>query len=166
MDMRVYLVNAVKYNEGETIGAWFAPPIDIEELKERLLLDNENTDYVIHDYDLPFCIDEHIKIEELNRLCALAEKLEGKPVEHEIKAVQDYFFSSFEDLVEHVDDIKYYPYDNMTEVARYLILEKGELGEIPIFLRDYINYEEYGHDLELCSSDFLVTSYGVFEYSN
>lgn len=165
MDMRVYIVNAVRYNAGETIGAWFAPPIDIEELKERLFLVNEN-DYVIHHYDLPFCIDEHIEIEELNRLCTLAKKLEGTPVEHEINVVQQAFFSSFEEMVENINDIKCYPNcENMTDVARYLIRETRSLGEVPFELFEYINYEAYGRDLEAGNGDFLVTSHGVFEYT-
>lgn len=165
MDMQVYIVNTVKYNEGETVGVWLKPPIDIEVLKERLFLDNENSDYLILNYDLPFCVDEHVEIEELNRLCVLAEKLEGTPVEYEIAAIEQYFFSGFEDLVDHVGDIKHYPCDNMEEVARYLILETNECGEIPIALRDYIDYKKYGRDLELNSSNFLVTSHGVFEYT-
>lgn len=36
MDMQVYIANLGKYNEGELVGAWFPPPIDIEDVKERI----------------------------------------------------------------------------------------------------------------------------------
>ena len=28
-EMRVYIANLGKYNEGELVGAWFEPPIDL-----------------------------------------------------------------------------------------------------------------------------------------
>ena len=33
MDMQVYIANLGKYNEGELVGDWFTPPIDMEEMK-------------------------------------------------------------------------------------------------------------------------------------
>ena len=38
-EMRVYIANLGKYNEGELVGAWFEPPIDFDEVKERIGLD-------------------------------------------------------------------------------------------------------------------------------
>ena len=34
-EMRIYIANLGKYNEGELVGAWFTPPVDFEEVKER-----------------------------------------------------------------------------------------------------------------------------------
>lgn len=31
MEMKVYIENIGKYAEGEQVGAWFTPPIDMEE---------------------------------------------------------------------------------------------------------------------------------------
>ena len=36
-EMRVYIANLGKYNEGELVGAWFEPPIDFDEVKEIYL---------------------------------------------------------------------------------------------------------------------------------
>ena len=68
-EMRIYIANLGKYNEGELVGAWFAPPVDFEEVKERIGLNDEYEEYAIHDYELPFEIDEYTPIEEVNRLC-------------------------------------------------------------------------------------------------
>lgn len=35
-EMRVYVANLGKYNEGELVGAWFEPPIDYDEMAERI----------------------------------------------------------------------------------------------------------------------------------
>lgn len=43
--MQVYIANLGKYNEGELVGAWFKPPIDIENVKEQIGLNGEYDDY-------------------------------------------------------------------------------------------------------------------------
>ena len=48
--MQVYIANLGKYNEGELVGAWFTPPVDYDEMAERIGLNDE---YAIHDYELP-----------------------------------------------------------------------------------------------------------------
>ena len=164
-EMRVYIANLGKYNEGELVGAWFTPPVDWDEVKERIGLNDEYEEYAIHDYELPFEIEEYTPIEEINRLCALAEELEGTPIETEMREIQRAFFSSFEEMAEHADDIICYSdCDDMADVARYFIEETGVLGEVPASLQNYIDYEAYGRDLEL-EGNFLVTSHGVFEYA-
>jgi hypothetical protein len=39
-DMRVYIANLGKYNEGELVGAWFSFPIDEEDVAERIGLNS------------------------------------------------------------------------------------------------------------------------------
>ena len=67
--MRIYIANLGKYNEGELVGAWFTPPVDYDEMAERIGLNDRYEEYAIHDYELPFEIDEYTSIEEVNRLC-------------------------------------------------------------------------------------------------
>lgn len=45
-EMRIYIANLGKYNEGELVGAWFTPPVDFEEVKERIGLNDEYAPYV------------------------------------------------------------------------------------------------------------------------
>ncbi len=80
MDMQVYIANLGKYNEGELVGAWFTPPIDMENVKERIGLNGEYEEYAVHDFELPFEIDEYTPISEINRLCAMVEEIEGTPL--------------------------------------------------------------------------------------
>lgn len=163
--MRVYITNLGKYNEGERVGEWFTLPVAEEDVAARIDLDDEYEEYVIHDYELPFEIDEYISLEELNRLASLAEELEGTPIEDEMLEIQRAFFSSFEEMVEHKDDIIcYLDCDNMADVAAYLVEETGALGEVPAHLQNYIDYDAYGRDLEI-EGNFLVTGHGVFEYA-
>ena len=46
--------------------------------------------------------------------------------------------------------------------AYYFIDECQSLGEIPDRIRNYIDYESYGRDLDL-EGRFVITNHGVFE---
>lgn len=52
--MRVYIANLGKYNEGELVGAWFTPPVDFDEVKERigLMMIMKNMRFMIMNYPL------------------------------------------------------------------------------------------------------------------
>ena len=106
-EMRIYIANLGKYNEGELVGAWFTPPVDFEEVKERIGLNDEYEEYTIHDYELPFEIDEYTPIEEVNRLCEMVEDL-PEYIQEELSELQSYF-GSIEELCEHEDDISAIP---------------------------------------------------------
>lgn len=47
--MQVFITNLGKYNEGEVNGAWFTPPFDFEDVKERFGLNGEYEEYAIFD---------------------------------------------------------------------------------------------------------------------
>lgn len=115
-------------------------------------------------FPLKFEISEYTPIDEINRLCAMVEELEGSPIYDELSEIQGMWFDSLEELLEHKEDIICYSdYDSMADVARYLVEETGSLGEVPTHLQNYIDYDAYGRDLEI-EGNFLVTSHGVFEY--
>ena len=46
--MRIYIANLGKYNEGELVGAWFTPPVDYDEMAERIGLNDRYEEYAIH----------------------------------------------------------------------------------------------------------------------
>lgn len=159
-EMRVYVANLGKYNEGELVGAWFEPPIDYDEMAERIGLNEFYEEYAIHDYELPFDIEEYTPIEEVNRLCEMVADL-PEYIQDNLKELQGYF-SSLEDLCEHQDDIILWPgCEDMADVARQMVGE-GALGEIPAHLQNYIDYEAYGRDLSF-EGTFVETRDGVFE---
>lgn len=160
-EMMVYIANLGKYNEGELVGSWFTPPIDFEEVKERIGLNESYEEYSIHDYELPFDIEETTPLEEINRLCEMVLELPDD-IQSELRALLSYV-SNLEELHEKQDDIIHYSdCDDMADVAHYLIEETGSLGEVPASLQNYIDYEAYGRDLEI-EGTFVVTGRGIFE---
>ncbi|EIE5877911.1 antirestriction protein ArdA [Listeria monocytogenes] len=164
MEMQIYIVNLGRYNEGESVGAWFHPPIEMEEVKEKIGLNEQYEEYAIHDYELPFEVNEYMPLSEVNRLCALVEEIEGTPLFEELNEIQHTWFSSVEEVIENQDDlICYSDCESMEDVARYYVEETGQLGELPTNLQNYIDYQALGRDMEI-EGNFLVTSHGIFEY--
>ena len=112
--MRIYIANLGKYNKGELVGAWFTLPVDYDEMAERIGLNEFYEEYAIHDYELPFEIDEYTPIEEVNRLCEMVEDL-PEDIQDELSELLC-CYSSLEELCEHADEIIHYPdCNNMTE---------------------------------------------------
>ena len=67
-DMAVYIANLGKYNEGYLVGAWFTFPIDEEDVKEKIGLNEQYEEYAIHDTDnFPIAIGEYVSIESSPR---------------------------------------------------------------------------------------------------
>ncbi|MBC2225338.1 antirestriction protein ArdA [Listeria seeligeri] len=164
MEMQVYIANLGKYNEGELVGDWFTPPIYYENMKERIGLTDEYEEYAIHDYEAPFTIGEYTSINEINRLCEMVEEIEGTPIYDELNEIQNMWFNSLEELLEHKDDIICYSdCGSMEEVARYYVEETGQIVEMSSNLQTYIDYQALGRDMEI-EGNYLVTSHGVFEY--
>ena len=81
-DMQVYIANLGKYNEGYLVGAWFSFPIDEEDVKEKIGLNENYEEYAIYDTDnFPMEIGEYVSIEELNRMYEMMEDLPEYVVE-------------------------------------------------------------------------------------
>ena len=74
-DMAVYIANLGKYNEGYLVGAWFTFPIDEEDVKEKIGLNEQYEEYAIHDTDnFPIAIGEYVSIEELNEMYEMIDR--------------------------------------------------------------------------------------------
>jgi len=162
-EMRVYIANLGKYNEGELVGAWFTPPINFDEVKERIGLSEEYEEYAIHDYELPFTIGEYCSIEEINRLCAVVERVTELVPESDLRdVVSGLGFTDVEDLEDHIDDIHHYECGSIEELVDERIGE-GSFGEIPDALMSYIDTAAIARDLKV-ENFYVVTSNGLYEY--
>ena len=161
-DMAVYIANLGKYNEGESVGAWFTFPIDEDDVAERIGLNEHYEEYAVHDTDnFPMEISEYISIKELNNIYEMITELPDYVIDKLDNFIS--YYGSLAELAEHTDNIYCYPdCENMTDVAYYYIYELNALGEIPQRLQNYIDCEAYGRDLEI-EGYFIETSYGMCE---
>lgn len=163
-EMQVYIVNLGKYNEGEMVGAWFHFPLDFDEIKERIGLNNEYEEYAIHDYEMPFKIDQYTSIDQLNNLYESIESLADSPVYPAMDELINNWFTNIDDLIEHAEEITHYDEGSMEDLASYLVEEGLIFGELPDKVQLYIDYVSLGRDLEI-EGNYLVTSNGIYEYS-
>ena len=134
-DMRVYIANLGKYNEGELVGDWFSFPIDEEDVAERIGLNSYYEEYAVHDTDnFPIEIGEYISIQELNEMYEMICELPDYITDALDEFVSHY--GSLEEVYEHKDDIYFYPdCEDMTDIAYYFIDELQVLGQIPLPLQ-------------------------------
>ncbi len=164
-EMRIYLLNNTKpYREGdeEYSGAWFNCPVDFEEVREKIGVEHEEQ-IEIADYELPFDLHSDMPLWEINANCRMVLELEGTPIGNEMKAIQQKWFSSFEEFIDHKDEIRYYDVGDGAALAEYLIREEYVFGEIPHELLKHIDYHSYGSELEM-DDRYLFTTSGVFRY--
>lgn len=76
--MRIYLLNdsrPYRENEDGYSGAWFNCPVGLEEVKEKLGVENEEQ-VIIADYELPFPVQSDTPLFEVNRYCRMVQELE------------------------------------------------------------------------------------------
>jgi antirestriction protein len=57
--------------------------------------------------------------------------------------------------ISDIEDAYFGEFDDFTEFAYHIVEETGELDGLPIQLRNYFDYEKYGHDL---SFDFFESN--------
>lgn len=175
IELKGYITNLGKYNEGELIGEWITFPIDEDELSlvmERIGCYYEDEDGEPHneEYEEFFFTDweceadlhlgEYENIDDLNEL---AEKMDEWD-EDLLKAACE-IWDINEVLDNDPDDYCLYgDIDNDYDLGYYWIEESGcyDLSGMGN-LSNYIDYEAFGRDVRLESSGGF-TEYGFIEY--
>ncbi|VIG69847.1 conjugative transposon protein [Clostridioides difficile] len=161
-ELRVLLETTQPIND-EIRSAWFALPIDEEELQERLGVDIESEDYRILEKELPFADDvgEDTTIERLNDMYRTYESLPA-----DLK--EDYdelmcYFSNLDELHQHRNDIIHYSWcKNMTDVAHHLLDNDPAFSSVEERITRYFDFEAYGDYLDN-NGNFLETEHGIYE---
>ena len=78
----------------------------------------------IADYELPFDLHSDTPLWEINANCHMVLELEGTPIGNEMKTIQQKWFSSFDEFIDHKDEIRYYDVGDGAALAEYLICEE------------------------------------------
>ena len=168
LELRAFITNLGKYNEGELVGEWVDFPIDEDEeqeLMERIGIDGEEyEEYFVTDYegsvDWHEYFGEYPSIEWLNET---AEKLDDWD-EDLFCAVCEY--EGIDDAIDE-DPLGWYllPDVNTDEDLGYYYAT--ELGYIDFsdneILARYFDYEAYGRDIRLGAYYGGFTNYGWLE---
>lgn len=154
IELRGYLTNLGKYNEGELIGEWVTFPIDedeLDEIFERIGINDEYEEYFFTDYECDVsgvCDDlgEYSSIENFNEL---AEALENADNEDLLAAAIELGGYDVMDIIENIDDYSLRTDINNDYDLGYEYIVEGCALDTPDYLENYIDYEAFGRDLRM-----------------
>lgn len=162
-DMRVWIGNLGKYNEGELVGGWFNLPVEEEDFAEEIGLNDRYEEWAIFDTEnLPFDVDEYESLDELNRKYYMAEELLEQFGDDLYTIMRETGFD-IDQIYDGKDDIYYHAgCDDMSDVAYEIIHECGYLDGANEIITRYIDYEAFGRDLDL-EGTYIICSGGIYE---
>ena len=161
LEMKGFITNLGKYNEGELVGKWVDFPIDEDDFQDEFesIGVKENTMYeewFITDYDCSLfdmydAFGEYPSIDDVNEV---AEALEDH--ESEFTALME--VCSYTDALGYLESENYTFYKDMTleDVAYELVEECYNLPEIAL---RYFDYAAFARDLSF--DGYSETSNGV-----
>jgi len=144
---RVYITDLGAYNAGRLRGEWFELGVmDNDELEAKIKdMLKYGEEWAIHDYELPFKIEEYESIFKLNSFIEELDRLSEYEQVLALWLVSDYQ-ESYEDAIDRARSGDYYirEADSLEEVAEE---EIEELYNIPKGLEYYIDYSRYADDM-------------------
>lgn len=163
MEMKIFLTNLGKYNEGELVGKWVSLPCQniTKELEAIGVKEgSEYEEYFISDYECTFFeIGEYTNLKKLNELAEKLQEIEEAGEFDWLEGYLEAYGCSLEDATdEYRDTSKWYPGKSLLEVAEELIHAEFE---VPEGLKFYIDYEGYARDLG--RDGFTEVNGGVIE---
>lgn len=156
----IYAENLSKRVAGSHLGSWFDLPVPISEFNRKLVLD-ENSEYLISDYEAPFKINEYDSIKLLNEK---VKKLELVPKIYQDNAdsLVGLKFNNFDDFVENWANVTFSAeIHNDEELGIYLV--DNDYLHVPSDIENYFDYEAYGRDHRINTGAFY-TDDGVFAF--
>ena len=149
MEIRIALTNLGKYNEGELAFEWLDLPCteeELEEVKERIGINERYEEWFITDYEAPFKIGEYDSLEGLNELAERITELEDY-LEDDLEALLEVV--EIEEALDSLENGTYWIASGCTDeddLGRYVV-DNGLFGiSIPDDLEPYIDFEAIGRD--------------------
>jgi len=186
--IRVYVANLGKYNEGEIVGAWLNLPTAQSEIKEFLKtkvgLNAQYEEYAVHDFESDFSLGEYENLYGLNLLAVVLEQMS----ETEKKIAAAYCntnglkdTTSILNTCIQVGDLFYVEIDANTwgskeEKLGYAVvdeldsdlkrtLEQCKVGE-GLSAYEYFDFEKYGQDIAINQGYFATDEIFLFYNSD
>ena len=176
-EIKGFITNLGKYNEGELVGKWITFPIDEDDLNEvfreiGMNYEDEEGEYINVGYEEYFFTDWDNEIdlglgeyENIDKLNELAESLQAWEDDEDIfKAACEIW--NFDEVVNNSpnDYILYSDINNDYDLGYYHVVDSGgyDLRRLGT-LANYIDYEAFGRDIRF-ESDGGFTTQGWIEY--
>lgn len=168
MEVKIYLTNLAKYNEGELVGKWIELPLDETDLKNEIaeVLGNDE-EYFITDHEAPFKIWEHDNPYAINKQVEEIQQLSA--VDQEVLEI---ILKS--DKVESIDEgltiihegscIIYRECSDMKDVVLQYIEMFGGFKEAMWCPGNYINVPDHYENISDMSNESIKKYFDIEQY--
>ena len=162
MEIRGFLTNLGKYNEGYLVGEWVTFPIDEDEQEEilaRIGINEEYEEYFFTDWE-GYDFGQYVSIEYVNEIAERIDKIGDDDL---IGAMFEVESSEIERVLKRIEGGRYFWYgkdSTIYEIAQRYMDEIMESFDVPDVVKRHINYDSYADELE---DSLKETSYGVIE---
>lgn len=171
--MQIYIANLDAYNSGNLKGEWIELPTENKKIQEIILRQSKNgqSDFAIHDYELPFEIGEYTDLIKVNKLCETIENLELNKylIEHlEYSQGIDFKNTDIKNLKDYLDNTYTIEATTNYEFAQNYLYEFYEelLHNMPWELFYSIDYDTVFDKLQMTMSITKNHDENIFYYSN
>ena len=156
---RIYVACFAAYNAGKLHGRWIdakQKPDEIQDAIQQILATSPEPgaeEWAIHDYEGfgSLNLSEHVGIERVCELAAFIEEHGQLGAE-----LMNYVGGSLEEARQSMVDNYCGEYESLEHYAEQFAEDCGYLNQVPENLRNYINFESMGRDMELNGDIFTL----------
>lgn len=171
--MQIYIADLESYNNGYLKGEWIELPTENEEIQEAILRQSKKgqSDFAIHDYELPFEIEEYTDPIKVNKLCETIESLDLNRylIEHlEYTYGIDFKKLDMNMIKKYLEDVYTIEASNNNEFAQNYMYEFYEelIENMPWELSYSIDYDTVFNKLQMTMSITKNQDENIYYYSN
>ena len=149
MEVKVYIANLGKYNEGVLQGSWFSLPVGFDFVSEKIGLNDEYEEYAIHDFESPIDIPEYISIDELNNMYNKLCEIEEHGIEESDIEILISEMGGLDELYNNLDSIVNHGCISFEDYAYDFLYEQLESCGVDSWILNYIDYEKFARDFRI-----------------
>lgn len=152
MELRGFITNLGKYNEGCLVGEWIDFPINEDDLKEvfkRIEIDGVHyEEYFFTDWecDIDLGLGEYESIDHVNEIAEMINDLSSDDYE-KLVAIMEYDTGNALEAIEYLDNYAFYSDTTLEDLAYNMVQEQYFSKETPEIFQRYFDYEAFARDL-------------------
>ncbi len=179
-EIKAYITNLGKYNEGYLIGEWVKFPTTFEELQkvfQRIGINERYEEWFITDYECEIgtlydMLDMYENLDELNYLASKIEELDSSDREcFEAALEHGEYSNSIKDVINLMENLDCYTLysdvHNDYDLGYYWVEESGAYNKEALGnLGNYIDYESLGRDTRFSENGIFTEQGYCISYTN
>lgn len=164
-EIKLAVSNLGMYQEGNHVWEWLTLPATQEEIEATLQAihvdqtgNGRYESYMISDFESPFEIGLYDNIEKWNDVAEKLEELDDEQIEIVKILLDNGIVEDLDSAIENLDNVTVWcDCDDMSDVAYETYSSTGQLETIPDHVKNYIDWDAMGRDMEIEGSYYEMT---------